>query len=97
MYLGRLCEIGASMEIYEKPLHPYTHGLIGAVPSIIYDTKKIRGSDLIGDIPSLMNPPSGCRFRTRCSRSEDKCKTYEPDLREIKKGRFVACHFPLEY
>ena len=97
MYLGKLCEIGASMEIYEKPLHPYTHGLIGSVPSILYENKKIRKTELIGETPSLMNPPSGCRFRTRCSRSEEKCENHEPDLREIRKGQFVACHFPLEY
>lgn len=94
MFLGRICEIGNTDEIYEKPMHPYTRFLLASVPQ---PDPELRGEDkelLTGEIPSPVNPPSGCRFRTRCPFATEKCAQEVPELREIK-GRQVACHYPL--
>ncbi len=96
MYLGRFCEVATSTSIYEKPAHPYTAGLIALIPTI----EKGRVADgagrvLEGEIPSPVDPPSGCRFRTRCPHAQDKCAKDIPMLREIGDQHFVACHFPL--
>ena len=93
MYLGKVCEIGSPDAIYSKPAHHYTAALIESVP-LPDPTKRRTGSPLQGEPPSPMNPPSGCRFRTRCQAASEKCATEEPQLREITPGQFVACHHP---
>ena len=93
MYLGKVCEIGSPDAIYSKPAHHYTAALIESVP-LPDPTKRRTGSPLQGEPPSPMNPPSGCRFRTRCPAASEKCATEEPQLREITPGQFVACHHP---
>lgn len=93
MYLGKMVEISDSNELYRKPLHPYTKGLLSAIP--IADPKKANNSEITlikGDVPSPINIPSGCRFHTRCPYATDICKTVEPEMREIEKNHFVSCH-----
>ncbi len=94
MYLGKFMELGPAEEIAERPLHPYTQALLSAepipLPSTMRETRRII---LQGEIPSPTNPPSGCRFRTRCPFAQEVCATREPDWREAAPGRFVACHF----
>lgn len=94
MFLGKVCEIGDTEEIYGNPMHPYTRFLLDAVPSMDPDKKQKREDILAGEIPSAVNPPSGCRFRTRCPYAKDVCAEKEPQMREYG-GRKVACHFPL--
>jgi oligopeptide/dipeptide ABC transporter ATP-binding protein len=95
MYLGRIVEIGERDAIYGAPRHPYTQALLSAVP----DLGVVRGTPpkarirLVGDVPSPINPPSGCRFRTRCWKAEDICASTEPPLRETAPGQWTACHF----
>ncbi|WP_455430754.1 oligopeptide/dipeptide ABC transporter ATP-binding protein [Phytohabitans flavus] len=93
MYLGKLVEMAPSDTVTRKPAHPYTRALLDAVPS--HRDTEDHGTTLRGEIPSPMNPPSGCRFRTRCPIAQDKCATVVPELREIAPGQRVACHFPL--
>lgn len=93
MYLGKLVEISDSNELYENPLHPYTKGLLSAIP--IADPKRANKSEISlikGDIPSPINIPTGCRFHTRCPYATETCKNIEPEMKEIKKGHFVSCH-----
>jgi oligopeptide/dipeptide ABC transporter ATP-binding protein len=97
MYLGKLVEIGPATEVYERPAHPYTRGLIDAVP--IPDPVLERQRETVpvrGELPSAMDPPSGCRFRTRCPLAQDVCAEVEPPLRSFGRGHRAACHFPLE-
>ena len=91
MYLGKLIEIGDKNQIYEEPLHPYTEGLISAIP---VPDPKVKHTEKIprGEIPSPINPPSGCRFHPRCPKAFDRCPVEEPNLQELDNGRFVACH-----
>ena len=98
MYLGKLCEVSPADELYRAPRHPYTSALLAAIP--IPDPGS-RGSAnkslrLVGDLPSPVAPPSGCRFRTRCPRAEERCAIEEPPMRELSPGHFAACHFPLD-
>lgn len=97
MYLGSIVELGQAEDIFAKPAHPYTQALISAVP--VPDITK-RGSRnriiLTGDVPSPINPPSGCRFHPRCPIAQDRCKLERPLLLRQDSGRQVACHFPLQ-
>jgi peptide/nickel transport system ATP-binding protein len=97
MYLGKLVEHGPAQQVYARPLHPYTSGLIAAVPvpdPRIERTRRTAG--VTGELASAMNPPSGCRFRTRCPRASDVCAEQEPPLRVLAPGGHqVACHHPL--
>ena len=93
MYLGKLVEIGPSEEIYSHHLHPYTEALLSSVP--VPDPEKARAKEQIvlqGDIPSPIDPPSGCHFRTRCPRACEQCAQAEPELKPVGNDHFVACH-----
>ncbi len=94
MYLGKICEIGPSDVLYEAPAHPYTKFLLGAALEADPDSP-VHGDVLEGEPPSPMNPPSGCRFRTRCPFAQERCANEEPVLRDVAPGHQVACHFPL--
>jgi len=95
MYLGKIVELGDRTGVYERPMHPYTMALLSAVPVPDPDRKTKRERiRLKGDVPSPINPPSGCRFHTRCWKAQDVCKTEEPPLIELAPGRLAACHFP---
>ena len=91
MFLGKLCEVGNTAELYEKPLHPYTRFLLGAIPGIDPRARGEKRPLLKGELPSPIHPPSGCRFHTRCPYATERCRTEEPLLRDVG-GRQVACH-----
>jgi oligopeptide/dipeptide ABC transporter ATP-binding protein len=96
MYLGQLAEIGPAEGLYRQPVHPYTAALLDSIPSIDPATGRARKpTALPGEPPSPVDPPSGCRFRTRCPRAQLKCAEEEPQLVERLPGQFAACHFPL--
>ena len=91
MYLGKIVEMGKTMDIFNRMAHPYTQALISAVPQVHQELQQ-ETVYLEGEIPSPINPPSGCRFRTRCPRAENICKTQEPPLKDLGQGHFCACH-----
>ena len=92
MYLGKLVELADRKTLFTSPQHPYTQALLSAVP--IPNPRRRRGQRLLlkGDVPSPINPPSGCRFHTRCPFAEDRCRVEEPKLRELSPGQHAACH-----
>jgi peptide/nickel transport system ATP-binding protein len=97
MYLGKLVEMGSGDDIYQHAAHPYTAGLIATIP--IPEPEVARAtvnSGIRGELPSPINPPSGCRFRTRCPFAQDRCAEEEPELRSFGPGHLAACHFPLQ-
>lgn len=94
MYLGRLCELADAETIYRNPVHPYTRTLLSAVPEPDPDAPGHKLNLVPGELPSPVNPPSGCPFRTRCPRASDLCAKTMPDLAPIAEGQLVACHHP---
>jgi peptide/nickel transport system ATP-binding protein len=95
MYLGKLCEVGRPERLFAYPAHPYTAALLAAIPVPNPEVKPATAEQVEGDLPSPIDPPSGCRFRTRCPHAEARCADEEPQLREVGPGHYVACHFPL--
>jgi oligopeptide/dipeptide ABC transporter ATP-binding protein len=96
MYLGKIVELSPARELYDKPIHPYTEALLGAIP--IPDPKENRARERLvvgGEPPNPINPPQACRFHTRCPRATDVCRTVEPPLAEYAGGHVAACHHPL--
>jgi len=95
MYLGKICEVAEANALYEDPAHPYTNLLLGSSP--VPDPLAVIDEDDFdeGELPSPIDPPSGCRFRTRCDRATDLCSRVEPQIRKVAEDHYVACHFPL--
>ena len=92
MYLGKIVELGPAEGIFSSPLHPYTQALFGAIP--IPDVDNLRQLTILeGNVPSPINPPSGCRFHTRCPIAQEICSQAEPLLRQVNTNRTAACHF----
>jgi peptide/nickel transport system ATP-binding protein len=97
MYLGKLVELGSAQDIYERAAHPYTAGLIATIPVPEPTAERAKkGAAIKGELPSPVNPPSGCRFRTRCQFAQEICAAEEPLLRSFGPGHVAACHFPLQ-
>jgi peptide/nickel transport system ATP-binding protein len=95
MYLGKFCEVGPLKDVYENSGHPYTRALLEAVP--VPDPKHRRTEPMPkGEIPSAINPPSGCRFHPRCAIARENCSVEEPPLRELRPGHSIACHYAEE-
>jgi len=95
MYLGKLVEISPAEELYDKPIHPYTSGLLGAIPIPDPNENRARERPIVGgEPPNPINPPTGCRFHTRCPRATEICRTVEPQLTEYPGGHVAACHHP---
>ena len=93
MYLGKIVEISESNELYKKPLHPYTKGLLSSIP--ISDPKQAKNTEMKlikGDVPSPIDIPTGCRFHTRCPYAMDVCKSVQPEMKEVENNHFVSCH-----
>jgi peptide/nickel transport system ATP-binding protein len=94
MYAGRLIEFGSAEQIFKHPLHPYTHGLMSAFPSIVGPKRQLAA--MPGEPPDLINPPPGCRFHPRCPYAQEICKGEVPEYRDIGDEHLVACYFPIE-
>jgi len=96
MYLGKLVEVGPAPEVYAHPAHPYTQALIDTIPVPDPSARNVEGRHIRGELPSSVDPPSGCRFRTRCPFAQERCAAEEPLLRPFGDGHLAACHFPLQ-
>jgi peptide/nickel transport system ATP-binding protein len=97
MYLGKLCEVAGADDLYRYPSHPYTNALLASIPEPDPEIRlSANGAGLAGELPSPVSPPSGCRFRTRCPRAQERCAEEEPVMRQMRPDHFVACHFPVE-
>jgi peptide/nickel transport system ATP-binding protein len=95
MYLGKVCEIATTDDLYANPTHPYSRALLASIPGHTLDLPP--ANELIsGELPSPLDPPSGCRFRTRCPRASELCVTDEPELAEVESGHWIACHHPAD-
>jgi peptide/nickel transport system ATP-binding protein len=94
MYLGKIVEVGSRKQIYETPAHPYTRALLSAVPDVTQLGASLGRIRLQGDVPTPIDPPSGCRFRTRCWKAQELCAQVEPPLDPKPMGSIAACHFP---
>jgi peptide/nickel transport system ATP-binding protein len=96
MYLGKMCEVASPDDLYQQPSHPYTGALLAAIPvpdpAVRPDEERVLG----GEVPSPIHPPTGCRFRTRCPKAQERCASEEPILRAVGPNHYVACHYPLE-
>jgi peptide/nickel transport system ATP-binding protein len=95
MYLGKLCEVAPPDTLYRHPAHPYTAALLASIPEPDPSVTSDKEAPLSGELPSPTDPPSGCRFRTRCPYAQDRCAAEEPQMRALGPDHFVACHFPL--
>jgi peptide/nickel transport system ATP-binding protein len=95
MYLGKLCEVASSDDLYARPAHPYTNVLLDSIPEADPEADHSVGK-IVGEPPSPVSPPSGCRFHPRCAYATDICTSEEPQLRAMGDGHFVACHHPVE-
>ncbi len=95
MYLGKLCEVGRPDDLYRSPAHPYTQALLNSIPVPDPTVQPDPDARLTGELPSPVQPPSGCRFRTRCPLAQDRCAQEEPQMRQVGKDHYVACHFSL--
>jgi oligopeptide/dipeptide ABC transporter ATP-binding protein len=95
MYLGKIMELADAKEIYKRPRHPYTEALLSAAPMPNPKAKKERVI-LEGDVPSPINPPSGCPFHPRCPHRSERCDTNTPVYREISLDHYIACHYPIK-
>jgi peptide/nickel transport system ATP-binding protein len=94
MYLGKICEVATPDALFAQPQHHYTSALLQSIPRP--DPRQRQGEDAIaGELPSPIDPPSGCRFRTRCPAASERCTVEEPQIREVSAGHFVACHHPI--
>jgi peptide/nickel transport system ATP-binding protein len=98
MYLGKMVEVGPADQVYLRPAHPYTRGLLDSAPVADPAVERAKvTAGVRGELPSAINPPSGCRFRTRCPRAQQLCAEVEPELVPFSsEGHLAACHFPLE-
>jgi peptide/nickel transport system ATP-binding protein len=95
MYLGKICEVAPSDDLYRDPAHPYTDALLKSIPVPDPQVRPDPEKRIQGEIPSPLFPPSGCRFRTRCPYAQERCAVEEPMLRDLGGGHYVACHFPV--
>ena len=91
MYAGKIVEMAATDNLFKKQWHPYTQALLSAIP-VADPNKKSNRTHLRGEVPSLIHPPSGCKFHPRCPKEMPKCSKVKPELKEVSKGHFVACH-----
>ena len=97
MYLGKIVEIGDAESVFRSPAHPYTRGLLDAVPvPDPEEARRRRGRQIVGELPSSVHPPSGCRFRTRCPKAQDVCANEEPEFQSFGGTQQAACHFPMK-
>ncbi|MGH2371544.1 MAG: oligopeptide/dipeptide ABC transporter ATP-binding protein, partial [Chloroflexota bacterium] len=95
MYLGKIVEVAGTASLYDRPRHPYTRALISAVPVPARGGKARTGRIVLqGETPDASDPPTGCRFRTRCWKAQESCAQIDPPLRELDAGHWAACHFP---
>jgi peptide/nickel transport system ATP-binding protein len=95
MYLGKICEVASSDELYRAPAHPYTVALLKSIPVPDPTVRPDPDARIAGELPSPLMPPSGCRFRTRCPNAQERCALEEPWLRDVSDGHYLACHFPV--